>query len=227
VPTLRDGSETRDPRLDRLIQYDERSRAFRSVEGIEDKPLRSYTWNKKVWLDQGSEGACVGFSIAHELAARPVVVPNVTPELATFIYKEAQKVDPWEGEDYSGTSVLAGAQVAKSLGYFDEYRWAFGEEDLARTIGYRGPCVLGIRWYQGMFNTDGKGYVHPTGGVMGGHAILCDSFNLKLNRYRLSNSWGKDWGMSGYCYVTREDMALLLEQDGEAMIPLKRRHADG
>lgn len=220
---LRDASETQDPRLDRLVQFDERSRSFPVTAGIEDKPLRSYTWNKQVWLDQGREGACVGFSIAHELAARPVVVPNVTDALATFLYKEAQKIDPWPGEAYSGTSVLAGAQTAHAHNYFTEYRWAFGEKDLCLAVGYRGPAVLGVIWTEGMFSADSDGYIHPTGEVMGGHAILCDSFNVKLGRYRLSNSWGKDWSRDGYCYITRDDMAYLLEQDGEAMIPTVRK----
>lgn len=222
---LRGGFTTSDPRLDRLPQFDVRSRGFRAIEGIEDKRRRSYSWNKAVYLDQGQEGACVGFSLAHELAARPVVVPNVTSALATFIYKEAQKIDPWPGEAYSGTSVLAGAQTAKAHGYFSEYRWAFGEDDLALAVGYRGPAVLGVNWYSGMFDTDGDGFIHPTGSIAGGHAILCASYSIKKNAYRLDNSWGSDWGAHGSAWISREDMARLLSEDGEAMIPTVRKVA--
>jgi hypothetical protein len=62
-------------------------------------------------LDQGKEGACVGFAWSHELAAYPVRV-EVDDEFArSKIYAEAQKIDEWPGEAYHGTSVLAGAKV--------------------------------------------------------------------------------------------------------------------
>lgn len=219
---LRGGFETSDPRLDRLPQFDERSRNFRAVAGIEDKPRRSYSWNKTRWFDQGTEGACVGFSLAHELVARPSV--NLVGEyVATEIYKEAQKIDEWAGEAYSGTSVLAGTKVATQRGYFTEYRWAFGEDDLALAVGYRGPAVLGVNWYTGMFQPDSAGYIHPTGQVEGGHAILCAAYSVPRNAYRLDNSWGQGWGQGGNCWIHRDDMAQLLSEQGEAMIPVQRK----
>lgn len=229
---LRDGSEVEDPRLDRLVQFDERSRAFRAVEGIEDKPLRSYSWNKTVWLDQGQEGACVEFAYAHEFAARPVVIPAevVVPITQQHkIYWPAQQKDPWPGGSYpgaspfyEGTSTLAGAQVSKELGFIDEYRWAFGEDDLALTVGYKGPVVLGINWYRGMYDTDADGFIHKTGSVAGGHAILCAAISIKLDAYRLDNSWGLDWGVNGSCWISRADMKDLLAEDGEALVVSKR-----
>ena len=63
------------PRVfDRLVQFDERSRAFpiRALIDADAKP-RSYTWQCPVWLDQGTEGACVGFGVSHEAAARPEI----------------------------------------------------------------------------------------------------------------------------------------------------------
>lgn len=74
---LRDGSTVEDPRLDRLVQFDERSRGYGIVPLLEaqDKTQpRSYTWGCDIrTLDQGREGACVGFAWAGEAAARPVV----------------------------------------------------------------------------------------------------------------------------------------------------------
>lgn len=227
---LRGEYVTEDPRLDRLKQFDERSRLFRAAEGIEQYPLRSYSWNKTIWLDQGAEGACVGFGCTHELAARPVVVPGLTNHFAREeVYWEAQKIDPWEGGSYpgaqptyEGSSVLAGVKVLQARGFLSEYRWAFGEEDLARTIGYRGPVVLGLNWYEGMFDADGDGFIHVDGGLAGGHCILAAGFSLKLDAYRLDNSWGIEWGVNGSCYLSRSDMSRLLAEDGEACIFVKR-----
>lgn len=234
--TLKDGSTVEDRKLDRLIQFDEKSRLFRAVEGIEEKPERSYSWNKTVWLDQRNEGACVGFGLAHELAARPVVIGGMSDLFARErLYWEAQKIDPWEGGAYpsafpfyEGTSVLAGLKVLQSLGYLDEYRWAFGEKDLALTIGYQGPAVLGIPWYEGMYEPDGDGFIHAEGELMGYHCILAPSLSLKMDAYRLDNSWGLGWGINGSCWVSRSDMReKLLPNQGEAAVLVRRTRPPG
>lgn len=229
---LRDGTVVSDPRLDRLVQFDEKSRGFRAVEGIEDRPFRSYSWFTPEFLDQGSEGACVGFCYTHDLLARPVRVKDLDASFArSSIYWEAQKIDPWpggaypgaEGEFYEGTSMLAGAQVLKNLGFIEEYRWAFGLDDVRRTLAYRGPVALGLNWYTGMFNPDSEGYLRPTGRLAGGHAILAKSINEKKQRVVLHNSWGRNWGLNGTAYISFSDLDKLLNEDGEACILLGRK----
>ena len=179
--------------------------------------------------NQGSEGACVGFGIAHELRARPSEVEGVTSFMARDIYLEAQKIDPWPGgsypgagPQYEGTSVLAGIKVAQKMGYFDSYRWAFGLHDLMLGVGYNGPAVLGVPWYEGMFDIDNKGFIHATGRIMGGHCILCKSVNIKKNYFILHNSWGLGWGNGGDCYISFQDMSTILANDGEAAFMLHR-----
>lgn len=206
--------------------------------GIEDKPFRSYTWNlpiksyspphpnlERLALDQGTEGACVGFAWAHEIAARPWSDPNITDDYAIAIYRWAQQNDEWPGENYSGTSVLAGAKaVTEWLSRIKEYRWAFGLDDVRRTIGYKGPVVLGINWYEGMFRPDSTGRIQPTGSLMGGHAILAYRVDERNKRIYLWNSWGQDWWEGGpWCFLTFEDLGRLLSEQGEACIPVVRR----
>lgn len=219
---LRDGTTVEDPRLDRLEFFDPRSRNFPVTSVIEATKPRSYTWRCRAWLDQGREGACVGFATAHDIAARPLELPS-SNALATKIYKRAQFIDEWEGEQYSGTSVLAGMKAAVELGYYGEYRWAFGEADLALAVGYKGPAILGVPWYEGMYAPDAKGFLHPTGQRVGGHAILCNGISVQGGRYRVHNSWGSDWGINGEAWISRADMRTLLGQGGEACIPVVRR----
>lgn len=209
--------------FDRLVQFDERSRAYGIREVVAGKP-RAYTHNCNFWLDQGREGACVGFAWAHELGAKPVVVAEASNELALSIYREAQKIDEWEGENYSGTSVIAGAKAAQAKGYIQGYRWAFGLDDLILAVGRGGgPAVLGVNWYSGMFDTDSEGYIHVTGSVQGGHAILCRALDVKKRRFLLHNSWGRDWGRGGTAWISYDDMERLLHEQGEACIPTIRR----
>lgn len=235
---LKDGSITHDPRLDRIRQFDERSRSFGIAPMLAEqghtKP-RSYSWACDVVLDQGREGACVGFSIAQELRAKPKVVPNVDGSMAMRLYHAAQKIDPWAGGAYPGaspvyhgTSVLAGIKAAQAEGFFPEYRWAFGVADLALAVSYTGPAVLGIDWYSGMYRPLGfrnevpRKWITRSGSIVGGHAILCVGYNVKINSFLLHNSWGKSWGIDGRAWITYEDMDLLLRAGGEAVIPVKR-----
>ena len=218
---LRDGGEVEDPRLDRLVQFDERSRSFGVRETLEQTYPRSYTWRCDTYLDQGAEGACVGHAWAHDHAARPYVRP-ADSALAFALYYEAQKLDPWPGEAYSGTSVLAGAKAAMARGHLSEYRWAFNLTDALTAISRKGPAILGVNWYSGMFNTDAQGYLRVSGYVMGGHAILARGVSVPGRYVTLHNSWGPEWGQGGRARITWDDLGRLLDEDGEVCVPLKR-----
>lgn len=220
---LRDGSATEDRRLDRLVDFDPRSRNYPIRAVLGDRKPRSYTWRCLQWNDQGREGACVGFAWSHELAARPAEIDTADHALATGIYRRAQQIDEFPGEGYSGTSVLAGAKAVAELGFITEYRWAFGIEDLLVTLGYFGPAVLGVNWHQGMFQLDNSGFIRPTGPVMGGHAILARGVSIKKGTVLLRNSWGAQWGRDGDCLIRIDDLATLLAANGEACIPTLRR----
>lgn len=235
---LRGGHTTGDPRLGRIPQFDERSKQYpiRTLLAEVAKKRRSYTWSCPVGrspsgalpsggaLDQGREGACTGFAIAMEAAARPVLIPGITNEVAKQIYKRAQQLDEWAGEAYEGSSVLAALKAGIEWGWYREYRWALGpgaeqaEEDLALAVGYRGPAALGTNWYEGMFGADADGYLNVTGKVVGGHAYLTNSYSLKRNAYWVPNSWGG----AGCGWLRQTDMIRLLDENGEAAIPTIR-----
>lgn len=209
--------------FDRMVRFDERSRAYpiRALLAADAAP-RSYTWRCEAWLDQGSEGACTGFSVSHEAAARPAVVRGITDATARAVYERARQLDEWPGEAYEGSSVLGAMKAGKERGWYGEYRWAFGEADLRLAVGYKGPAVLGVNWYAGMMDADAAGRINVSGRVLGGHAILCNGFNVKTGLYRLHNSWGRGWGVNGECFVTVADMQRLLREEGEACIPVRR-----
>jgi hypothetical protein len=219
---LKGGRWAEDPRLDRVPQWDERNRDYPITAVIEDRPVRSRGWSLKVQLDQGNEGACVGFGWSHELAAVPAKVKGITDAYAHEIYKQAQKVDQWPGENYEGTSVLAGAKVCKARGHISEYRWAFSLEDVLLALSYAGPVVIGVDWYQGMFRPDAKGYIYPTGRVQGGHCVVLIGVHTSTRRVVGQNSWGLDWGKNGRFYLEWDHLGYLLDRQGDACIPMGR-----
>lgn len=209
--------------FNRVPEFDPKSLEFPIRTLVANKAPRSYTWSVPVALDQGREGACVGFGWAHELAARPVQVPNITNEVARNIYLRAQVLDQWDGEAYEGTSVIAGAKTVMELGYLKEYRWALGpgaaaaERDLALAVGYKGPAVMGTHWYEGMMRPDVDGYLRPTGNIVGGHCYLVYGYSIKYG-YKVWNSWGT----GHYGWISQGDMITLLANQGEACIPVIR-----
>lgn len=217
-----------DRSLGRRVEFDERSRNFPIMTTMTTIKPRSYTWSVNQWLDQGADGACVGYAWAHDRAARPKV-HKASQLLALELYWEAQRLDAWEGGAYDGaspfyegSSVLAGAKASKSMALIGSYRWAFGLLDLRMALGYKGPAILGINWYDGMFDTDELGYVKPTGSLAGGHAILAFANDESRKRVRLWNSWGKSWGKDGTAYISYTDLNRLLQEDGEACVPMER-----
>lgn len=212
----------------RLEEFDDRSRNYPVRTMLGDRPLRSYKWRCDEKLDQGSEGSCVGMGFAYNLAARPVEIAGVNEVVAVKIYKTAQTLDQWPGENYSGTSVLAGAKSCMQLypKSFDSYRWCFGLNDVCLALGYHSCVILGVKWLEGMNHPDANGIIHARGAVRGGHCILADGIDVATRYIRLLNSWGSSWGKAGRCWVSFDDLNGLLQDGGEGLVTVKQHKFD-
>jgi hypothetical protein len=225
--------------LDWVPRHDPRSRNYPVRELIRESPRRrNKLWRVGQILDQGREGACVGHGWVAEALATPVAVdltrasyaPVRDPQALAFqLYRDAQTVDEWEGENYSGTSVLAGAKVMQAYRFLYEYRWAFGITDVVDTVLAKGPVVLGIPWLSGMY-TAPDGVLTPSGSIVGGHALLAVGYRVNDARLDgepgvvLQNSWGRDWGSNGLAVIRESQLAGLLAQNGEACVPTRRSY---
>lgn len=223
--------------LDWKSYHDPRSKEYgiRKLFGAKRIVPTKTLWEEGIVLDQGNEGACVGFAWTGELLAEPAA-PQEQPSfkyannLAIAFYKDAQKVDEWFGENYEGTSVLAGAKIMKERGLIGEYRWCFNINDIRDAVITEGPVVIGIPWYDGMYDTDQYGVIRPIGQRVGGHAILVSGYDpaLKIGSsteeyFRLRNSWGDGYGNGGSGWIRRKDLEKLLKEDGEACVPMQRQ----
>lgn len=213
--------------LGRLPAPDDNDRRFLMAnvlppEGVTDRTWRY--WIDGYWFgDQGPTSQCVEYAWHHWVQAAPIKPVGRGPywDIGS-VYREAQKVDEWEGENYDGTSVRAGAKVLQQLGYIESYHWAWDIDTLVNAVLTTGPVVVGTIWYEGMFYPDPKtGTVQPTGRMAGGHAYLLTGVNTKTGRFRFKNSWSKNWGKTGRFWMDIEKFEPLLNQDGEACLALE------
>jgi hypothetical protein len=218
--------------LDWTSTHDPRSKNY-AVRSILPAPVqrRPVFWKEGPVLNQGREGACVGYGWTAELLAEPFTPsPNPTvaaaQDYATLAYRRAQKIDDIPGENYEGTSVLAGAKIMQEDGQIGSYRWCFGSWDIRDCIISYGPVVIGIPWYSGMYRTTRNGVVTVEGDHVGGHCLVVTGYdpsyvvNGKAQEvFRWRNSWGTSYGINGSGIIKYRDLTALLLQGGEACVP--------
>ncbi len=253
---LRDGTEVADSRLGRLPQFSEESRNYQVREILESPLTTQRAAPPKFWLagptlDQDEEGQCVAEACTDKRNGSPLRKrPLITKfEERQDFYEAAQHRDPWPGcfrghggQAYGGTSVLAGMQEGKDRGYWDEYRWLGAgsgqlENDVIDTLRKVGGFVIGVKWLEGMYETDPNGLVKLDGRMVGGHALhvfgwqpklrLPGSFTGTKPAVAWHNSWGDGYGIKRYYrtgvgFVLLDDLLELLHDFGEAVVPLKK-----
>lgn len=176
-------------------------------------------------LDQGSEGACTGFGLAHVLAASPRA-RDVSYDLAMRLYRQAQREDEWDGEDYDGSSVNGAMHAGRTYGLLTQWRWCYTGAELRHALSYHGAVEAGTYWLSGMLDPDSDGYVTARGSIVGGHAYAVTGYRPAVRGaavdYRIDNSWGPGWGDQGGAWITDVDLEhLVFNRGGEAACPVK------
>lgn len=206
--------------------FDQRSLAYSIAEHpavlAAERPARTWRWDAPAPapLDQRQTEECVAFSWAHAAIAAPAFSQGYSATTAHSWYRQCKAIDGL-GRGVGGTTVLAGAKVAKRTGIITSYRWAMSEPDLAAGVSWVGPAVIGVVWRKAMLTPDERsGFLTVAGAELGGHATLVIGFNAEGGYYTILNSWGRKWGFVGTAKIRRADMAKLIgSRRGEACIP--------
>ncbi len=198
---------------------DERDMRFplsAAMKAVATTPV-SKVWKPGPVNDQSSKNTkngCVGYSTFKLLTSEPVVIPPPIPITEEEIYLESRRNDEFSGEADEGTSVRAGMETLKRHGLISAY---YNGRDWQESVEYMlttGPLILGIPWYQQMFDPDANGVITIGGSIAGGHAIFCYAADWDNKFITLRGSWSTDWGRDGDCLLSFQDFDRLLKDGG-------------
>lgn len=208
------------PLLGRQLVHDERSRAFPMRAVVDhstwhDKAIRIYdplpNPNQEVGCCTGV-AKCVQFNAVGNRTTGKVL--NMTDALT--VYSLATALDPWDGQwppTDTGSSGLASAKAAQSMGCGGEYRWIFGGADEVVQNVIEGRAIsVGTWWYSGMFHRTSRGFIAPTGEKVGGHQYVIRGYD-KSEDAVLGRCW---WGEFRDFWMHRAHLDMLLADDGDA-----------
>lgn len=253
MPQLKDGSNVDDVRLDRLQNFDDRSRNYGVAQLVGyTSSLKTKTWAlpRTQFVDQKNEGACVSAGFGHDTAAMPLATSQLKmPWLREKVYHQAQREDPWEGgaypgasPQYEGTSVLAGAKVMQRFGFFDSYHWCFTIDEVISAVVNLGSIVVGWNWTEGQMHPQPNGLMKYEGNVLGGHCvsprgIWCPDSSGVISRIPgkpkvgepvlvIPQSWGLGYGNKGEVYMPLSEAEKAMNNGGEQLVPTERKRVD-
>ena len=182
-------------------------------------------------LDQFSEGACTGFSLAACINYLYKKSDQDIQVSARMLYEMAKRSDEWPGEDYDGSSLRGAIQGWKNMGVCKESVWEYktttpGDLTVKRakdarnhTIGAYYRLKPEITHFHAALNEVGiiavsanvhKGWGNPADGIIehhkkkdGGHAFAIVGYND--DGFWIQNSWGNSWGKNGLALWSYED----------------------
>jgi hypothetical protein len=215
------------PKLDRVISPRSRSAEYpigadpRIAAGI---ALRDVEWSltPDYPLDQGVEGACVGFGCSAELSAEPQQWPTGNG-FARQLFTRAQARDAARGYLFpNGATVLGGLESARDMGLIQGFRWAQSFDDIALGLMV-GPVVMGTDVTASMYATGAHAEWIASGEYIGGHCWAIIGYRLRHElfgepAYWAINSWGPSFGANGRMWVRESTMRRLWDRAAEAAI---------
>lgn len=213
-------------------------------------PKRATWLSRRVALNQGNTGTCVGHAGEAFLFHPPVVQIRAGQTPTQWdLYRRCVTLDPWSDNDDeanlpdgdpgmdTGTSTLALMKALQSYGLIGEYRWEWSVDGISKFMRMQGrnfagrlggPVLVGTYWYDSMFDPDAEHILRitPNAQIVGGHEWLLKGVDTTRGMFRMRNSWGR-WGLNGEALMPFELMDRLLREDGDAVSTNELKLAGG
>jgi hypothetical protein len=214
---------------DKMDKRDHLMRAYLPMVKIPSKV--DYTNCMSPVRDQGDEGTCVSFASTVGMKEYQEFIDYrkfvmLSPR---FLYAECKKIDGMP--DSEGTSVRVAMKVLIENGVCRESFWPYAPhqadkpkkgapadakkfcvlsyarilnlDELRMSLAAKGPCVIGVKVFEGMMKTRTGVVPMPKAGerTLGGHAICPVGYDDAKKRVKFKNSWSEKWGERGFGYL--------------------------
>jgi len=186
--------------------------------------------------DQGQQGSCVGWATAYALRSSLEEVDAWDESMLfspAFVYNQInhgmdkgsyitdaidllaeQGVCSLADMPYDDTDYLTQPNAEqKSIAYENRADTAFtvsGVNQIKQAIITNGGAVVGVPVYPDfdMISEEDPIYDDDSGESKGNHALCLVGYDDSMQAFKFINSWGEDWGLDGYGYISYE-MACL------------------
>jgi len=191
---------------------------------------RAVLWDRLIpILNQGRLGSCTGNALTGWLGTRPFADTVMTDRLALLNedyavrrYSRGTEVDAVSGQYPPTDTGSTGNGVCKAArldGIIPGYGWAFTTTALIKTL-LRQPVIVGVPWYERMFDPTNVGEVLIGGQVVGGHEFLIRGYDpAGGGMLSCDNSWDTTWGLRGSFLLSVATWNQLRRQRADVTVP--------
>jgi hypothetical protein len=219
-------------RLGRHQLHDQESRDFPAVMLLPDRsrpPQRTVMHEQHLPpLDQGQVGSCTANAALGVLCSGIFWrgIPYTEAD-ALALYELETRIDNHQipgmyPPDDTGSTGLWSMKALRQKGIVHSYHHAFATRTVLQLLEYY-PVSVGVPWYNSMFDPDPQHRIptDPSSGVAGGHQVALVGIDVETKLVRVRNSWGTAWGDGGYAWLSWTDLAVLLSDGGDAVVPVQ------
>lgn len=157
--------------------------------------------------DQGKTSSCVGQSSTAMKEIQEKLEHNKAIQFDGFsLYDACKKIDGIPNQQ--GTYIRIAMKILQETGIggykIKSYSRLNNLQEIKTALVSTGPIVVGFPVYDSFYKPV-KGVINlPKEGenINGGHAVLLTGYDDNQKFFKMKNSWGQDWGMKGYAFLT-------------------------
>jgi len=162
-------------------------------------------------LDQGQEPSCVGYGgVSLKREQEKIEIKKILNFSGQDLYERCKKVDG--SPDEEGTFIRVAMKLLQNEGVKDPdgniykigaYTKVNNLDELKYAIAANGFALIGVEVFENFFKPE-NGIIDFKDGLDsdGGHCILVGAYDDVIEKVAFKNSWGVDWGLNGFAYLT-------------------------